>query len=57
VLIRIVSDLKRNDHRQYKAINNPDSFLDFLFPTIKADVPARKQNIGAQKCDINLVKK
>ena len=36
----------------------PDnSLLDFLFPTIKADVPARKQNIGAQKCVINLVKK
>ena len=34
-----------------------NSFLDFLLPTINAEVPAKKQNIGAQKCVINRVKK
>jgi hypothetical protein len=36
--------------------NKESSPFDNLLPIMKADMPARKQNVGAQKCVMNLVK-
>ncbi len=54
--LTIVSSIKTNQSPRFKRkLDNSD--LDFLLPTINAEVPAKKQNVGAQKCVINRVKK
>jgi hypothetical protein len=51
----MVISIKTNQIPRFKR-KLDNSLLAFLFPTIKAEVPARKQKIGAQKCVTNLVK-
>ena len=52
----MVISIKTNQSPRFKRkLDNSD--FDFRFPTIKADVPARKQNVGSQKWVINRVKK
>ena len=45
--LTIVISIKTNQSPRFnRKLDNSD--FDFRFPTIKAEVPARKQNVGAQ---------